>query len=471
MGDIRKLVTDIDRGVNMRKNLPIYGRMVAENNVNYAAIELTFSITILCGLVQDTHNISEQEHALFQEVIALLDQVLEENKEQSRPLAECAGAIRKRITAVMDVYTSYVDRLICYNEALNRMSLRFSPDREKLDEVNAIQEDSFIDRVLRFLAGHKDRSIVKERLQMVMGCVPVHMTKGKLMERISQTVSLYKGGDQRALDTFVYMIRSVAMLHRPDESIISGKKAGEYLSRLEQTDFSTLDEETYMALKGEMEQISDYVYWITDFYQQLQKVVNNIYALCLARLYAEKESDEYRDCMAILRDVVNGTFVEESLEKLEGKIEDYVERAGYLEAVLTQTSISSRDLIEELGLRVQFQDYALISDLLSDSLFIDLDQGDENAIVDDGAAKKAAEELVAELSEQLSKLPRAVKRVVMSLILENIPADFRNMSEVENYIRTNLFGCQDLSEKGVALMEISKIMREEEWSDRNDFLV
>ena len=77
MGDIRKLVTDIDRGVNMRKNLPIYGRMVAENNVNYAAIELTFSITILCGLVQDTHNISEQEHALFQEVKARFDQVLE----------------------------------------------------------------------------------------------------------------------------------------------------------------------------------------------------------------------------------------------------------------------------------------------------------------------------------------------------------------------------------------------------------
>jgi len=63
----------------------------------------------------------------------VISPVLEENKEQSRPLAECAGAIRKRITAVMDVYTSYVDRLICYNEALNRMSLRFSPDREKLD--------------------------------------------------------------------------------------------------------------------------------------------------------------------------------------------------------------------------------------------------------------------------------------------------------------------------------------------------
>lgn len=465
MNDIRKLIKNIDRGVNLRRDLPVYGSIVSETYMNYAAIELTFSAYLLSETVLEYQNISEDEKKLYEEVMCQLCDVLGDRGREQQ-LLDKGKELRKNITAVMDVFTSYTDQLICYEYVLKRMALRYSPDKDVISEIRSIDEEDFLQRLMAFVVGHEDKSIVKDHLQLLVGQIPIHMTKNKFLEKVSEAVTLYKGSDGASLEGFVYMIRSAAMLHRPDDSLVSDGRIREFLTKLENTDFVCLDEENYKQLSDELAQISEMILQITDFYYSMQKVVNGICALFLCRLHNEKESDVYSDCVEILREVADGDCREESLVKLEGKIEEYVEKSSYLEAVLFETKSSNRELLEELGIFQDFEDYAVIANLLSDSLFIDIDQIKEEEKVDERKIKEVTAELTGELSELLGTLNKPVKKAVMASVLEKLPAGFSNTGEIEEYIRTNLFGCQDFSEKGVVMLELEEMMAEAlDWRD------
>jgi hypothetical protein len=169
----------------------------------------------------------------------------------------------------------------------------------------------------------------------------------------------------------------------------------------------------------------------------------------------------------ILRAVAQGERREEDLVPLEGKIETYVEKSSYLEAVLFEIKASYPDLLEELGLRQQIEDCAVIAKLLSDSLFVDIDESQDVQTADERAVKKISAELEKELADKFSVLKRPVKKAVMASILEKLPLDFTTTAEIENYIRTNLFGCQDSSERAAAICELEDLMSEaQEWRER-----
>lgn len=460
MSDIRGLVRDIDRGKNLQKNLPAYGNLLADTYLDYAAVELVFSSYLLVDSMPEYQGISTEESALCEEVISRLKRLIEGSREEIPEMLEELKEIRGRITKTMEQVTFYTDRLICYEYVLNRMKMRFAEDKEKEEGWEGIQEEEFINRLMAFVAAHEDQSIVRDRLQSLMGILPVHMTKNKLLEKIEQTVTLYKGSDVASLEGFAYMIRSAAMLHPLEEG--TDDEIESFISELEGTDFKELGAGTYEVLCDKLEQVSERICEITDFYYSLQKVVNGCYAFCLAKLHNDKNTETQRISHRILSAVVKGELEEEELEKLEGRIEDCVEQSSYLEAVLFEVKSSCREVLRELELEREFEDYAQIANLLSDSLFVDLDEGNQEEIVDEQKAAQVAAELTEELSRKLAECKRPVKKAVMAAVLEKLPAGFPGTREVEEYIRTNLFGCQDLSEKMAAVLELEQMMSEAE---------
>lgn len=165
--------------------------------------------------------------------------------------------------------------------------------------------------------------------------------------------------------------------------------------------------------------------------------------------------------MKICREVAGGNYDEESLVPLEGRIEGYVEKASYLEAVLFEVRNSCQDVLSELGLTEAFEDFALIANLLSDSLFIDLEKKADEMLVDDAMLKKVTAELTQDLSELFGSLQKPVKRAVMASVLEKLPTEFQTVDEIMTYIRTNLFGCRNMAEKATALLELGEWMEDE----------
>lgn len=466
MSDMRKLVRDIDRGIHLEKNLPVYAKVLTNTYLNYAAVELTFSAYILSECESEYEEISENEKAMYDGVIKVLKRMLTDDKDGLEGIMAEAEKIRDRITEIMETFTSYTDRLICYDHVLGRMRLKYTEDKELLEKVKKIGEDDFIGRLMVFLLSSKDKSITRDRLQTLIGLMPVHMTKNKFLQRVEESIQLYKGGDISALDEFVYMIRSVAMLNCPDDSLMFDGEIQGFVKQLEETEFTELTGEQYQELSGRMEKVSERLYQITDFYYSMQKVINGIYALCLARKHGGEKEAVFEICMEILRKAAEGVHDEDDLTHLEGKIEVYVETSSYLEAVLFEVRTSCADILDKLGLFQDFEDYAAIAGLLSDSLFIDIKQQRDNRIADADRIKEVSAEVTGELSGLLGRLKRPVKKAVMAAVLEKLPAAFSEGKEIEEYVRVNLFGCQDFSEKGVVLLELEQMMEEAaEWSE------
>ena len=142
-----------------------------------------------------------------------------------------------------------------------------------------------------------------------------------------------------------------------------------------------------------------------------------------------------------------------------------MEKSSYLESVLYEIRSSYKADLEQTGLTELFRDFVLVSNLLSDSLFIELSVEEEEKKADSSYVHRCTNELLDELSEKFNQVSRPVKRAIMGQILEKLPMPFQNVEEVQEYIRVNLMGCQDKAEKCVVLMMLADLMQEEqEWS-------
>lgn len=466
MNQIRKIIKDLDKGVAPRKNLPIYANYLADTYLNYASIELVFSAYMLVETCQEGIDLTEEEERRYDEVRKEIPHIYEKDQEVQDACMERLDRIRGEITQVMEKYTSYTDQLICYDYVLQHRKFDFEEEEAHQKEVFATEENLFVKELMAFLVGNKDQSIVKERLQQLMGMIPIQMTKQRLMGKIQDTGSLYIGGDMASLDNFIYMIRSAAMLQKADVEL-EKDTISELLKELQKTDFTKLTKETYESMSKELEKAGEYILHVTDFYYQLQKVVNAMYALCLANRHKREESALYEHCRGVLLEVAEGSLSEEGLVKLEGKIETYVEKSSYLEAVLFEIKESHKKIIEELGKGEEFDAFAKIANLLSDSLFIDMEHFGENETVEADVEAEKIKELTAELSDFLSTLSKPLKKAVMAAVLEKLPTEFSNTEQIETYIRTNLFGCQNEAEKKAAMMELREWMDEAaEWRNQ-----
>ncbi len=465
MSDVRKLIKNIDSGIGLRKNLPMYGSILSGTYLDYAAIELTFSAYMLSEIVVEDATVSEADQALYHQVMTQLRALLESGSaEECQKVIGEVKKIRQQVTAIMDGFTSYTDQLIGYDYVLKRKKLHYTTDNTVRKEVESLDEEEFLRELMMYLVGNKDRSVVRDRLQMLMGQIPVHMTKQKLLEKINEALTLYKGSDKASLDSFVYMIRSSAMLHKVNAGVESSQHIEAFIETLAGMDFTDMSAEVYEETTEELEEVTQEILGLTDYYYSLQKVINGVYALALACQYKTEDSQLYKDCVEILENVAKGGLDDTSLVKLEGKIEECVEKAGYLEAVLFEVKSAYRELLTELDLLAAFEDYARIANLLSDSLFIDLEKVQEEEEVDADMLKRVYAELSEELSVAMAGMQRPLKKAVMAAILEKLPVDFDDTKQIEEYIRVHLFGCQDFSEKGVVLMELQEQLAEEaEW--------
>ncbi len=485
MNEGKKLLRDLSRGVNVEKNLPRYTEVFVDTCFHEALLKLTFSAYLLYEQREDGAGEGvwdlPDEARWYRETDSLLRHLIEQADkpfcaEVYEELAEQAKKLRGQIKAVMEVYTTYADRLICFDHVLDRMRFCYEEEDEQRRQMNDVNEVQFVNHVMQFLFEPDDSAVRAERMQKVIREIPVFMTKNKLFSHIAQTLSAYVGGDQTSLERYLYILRSVAMLNQPDESVISENQSRAWSEKLFQTDFSALDEAGFLEMKARMEQEADQLSQVTDLYVQLQEIVNEIYALCLLRRYTENQTELYTDCMDVLRDVTESRFQDEKLEKLEGKIEYYVETASYLDSLLPEIEKWNPDGAGNGGRGLELPVFSMISDLLSDSLFIDLEKGDDTEIVDEAMVNEAVGQLTDQLSQLFGTLAKGVKRTVMSMILAELPPIFQNAEECVTYVRTNVFGCQNMAERKAVVSSLAHLMAEEElfdleWSDSDDLLV
>lgn len=461
---MKHLIKEIHAGRNLDKNLRQFEKKAVETYRDYASLELTFSaFSLIEEIWEEKSDLSAAEKTVTDEICRVLDTV-------GRGMGERDGIIRdverlrKKITEKMDYFTSFTDRLICYEYVLNRMELKYISEKELKKRLAAFDEEQYVRGLCQYLFVQKDQTVIRDKVRLVVGQIPVRMTKSKFFEKISEALTLYKGGDKSSLDNFIYMIRTASMVYEP------AYKGGEYtefheiLEDLENADYSGLSEEEYNRLVKRLEQGAKQVSRLTDFYYSMQKVVNCIYAVALIRNYQTGETKLTAACQSIWVCLAKGEHRDEMLTPLEGRIEENVEKTSYLESVLFEVKASYKKELKEVGLTQFYEDFALVANLLSDSLFIDLDEAASEEKADASYVERCREELFRELEEKMSGVSRPVKRAIMGEVLEKLPMMFEKSGQIEEYIRVNLLGCQDKAEKCTVMTMLWDLVREEsEW--------
>ena len=461
---MRQLIQDIHKGKNLESNLKAYKELVVQNYLDYAVLELTFSsFTMMQEITEEKQELAKKEKATVELICHSLKELGRGNVDVSL-VQEKMKNLRKEITAKMDLFTAYTDRLICYEYVLNRMELKHVSTKELNKKMAEFDEESYLQELSAYLFGNKDQSVVRDKLRLVMGQIPVHMTKNKLFEKMGEALTLYKGGDRQSFDDFLYMLRTSAMLYEPKQYVGEYADFENILTVLSEADYKNMDETTYIEMTQKLEQGVTRLHEIPDFYYTLQKVVHNMYALCLILPYATKDG-LLKECSSIWCSLAEKEYQDEMLLPLEGKIEKIVEKTSYLESILQEITDSYDKEIEALGFSKFFEEFILVSKLMSDSLFIDLERVSEDAVADSDYVKQQTEQLLEELSVKFSEVSHPVKRAIMGQVVEKLPIMFQNSKEVIEYIQINLFGCQDKAEKCVVMSMLWDLMQEDkEWS-------
>lgn len=458
---MRHLIQDIMKGKDLKNNLEQYKNLAVTAYSEYAALELTFSAYVMIQeVVEEKAGLPEKEENIMNRILKALG-MLGDGSAEADSLIGQMKTLRREITDKMDLFTCYTDRFLVYEYVLNRMELKYLPEKELNRKLEVFDEDRYMQQLSHYLFSDRDQSVVREKVRLVLGQIPVHMTKSKFSQRVSEALTLYKDSDRRTLEDFIYMIRTSAMVYEP------AKYAGEYpafetiLHRLETAEYTGMEEDTYHEMADMLEEGARQIHEITDFYYYLQKVVNSIYAVCLMVPYQEKESRLIRLCRQIWESLADRDYWDEMLEPLEGQIEDRLERTSYLETVLFDIKSSYQAELGELGLTGFFGDAATVANLLSDSLFIDLELTSQEETADAAYIRQRTGELVDELMKKLGEVSRPVKRAVMGQVLEKLPLMFEKAEEVLEYIQVNLMGCQDKAEKCVVMMLLRDLINEE----------
>ena len=461
---MRQLIQDIHKGKNLESNLKIYKELAVQNYLDYASLELTFSAyTMMQEILEEKQGLAEKEKSAIDAICFALKEMAKEEPNVC-PVLEQMKTLRKEITGKMDLFTAYTDRLICYEYVLNRMELKYLSAKELNKKLAEFNEEEYLQQISVYLFGNKDQSVVRDKLRLVMGQIPVYMTKNKLYEKIGAALTLYKGGDRQSIDDFVYMLRTAAMVYEPPKYVGEYPEFEQVLHVLGEANYADMDEKTYVNMIQLLAQGVSSIHEITDFYYTLQKVVNSIYALCLILPYVE-DMGLLKDCRQIWNGLAEKKYQDEMLLPLEGKIEKNVEKTSYMESILQEINDSYKEEVEKLGLTSFYDEFGTVVNLLSDSLFIDLENVSTEAVADAAYVQAQTEKLLDELSEKMSQVSRPVKRAIMGQIIEKLPMMFQKSEEVLEYIRTNLFGCQDKAEKVIVMTMLWDLMQEEkEWS-------
>lgn len=458
---LKRLIQEIHKGKNLESNLKVYRDLAVQTYCDYAALELTFaSFTMIQEIAEEKEELAAKEKTVIDSICLALEELGSGTADYDAVIGRMQK-LRQEITDKMDLFTAYTDRLICYEYVLNRMELKYLSAKELNQRLAAFDEEAYMQSINAWLFASKDQSVIRDKMRFVVGQVPVHMTKSKLFEKIGEAMTLYKDGDRSALDDFVYMVRTAAMVYEPEKCVGEYPAFEEVLDRLMKADYTNMKEAEYEEMVQLLEEGARSIHQITDFYYSLQKVVNGIYAVCLTLPYCVEENKLGKACRSIWACLAKKEYRDEMLYPLEGRIEESVEKTSYLESVLFEIKTSYKKELEKLELTGFFEDFSLVANLLSDSLFIDLDKVAKEEKVDAGYVKKRTEELLDELSEKMSQVSRPVKRAMMGQILEKLPMMFQRAEEVQEYIRTNLFGCQDKAEKCIVMTILWDLIQEE----------
>lgn len=400
----------------------------------------------------ETGEIPEQ----IKEYSTTFHQILKDFLENKGNL-EALDDLRNQVMKVMEVITAYLDCFQIYEYVLNRMERRFQ-------DGSAINEsvEEFAERLMGFLILSEDSMIMNDRIQQVVGQLPVRYTKRKFYSMLLDGLSVYIGSERESLENMMYILRTESMVQIPEHMEQGYEELYQILKELRHEDYSHMQQEDYLAYVDKLDYVGETLMNEASTYLLLQDLINDLYVLLLADPHVLVDVSEKQILEKIVSGVLseflegNTSMVEDSitelLYELEGKQEHAMER--YLSYVVPEDTMGDR----------MAQDLQKLDLLLAGSPFVKLDEeiSETKELVDRTWLEQQVSEFSKELEQVFAQSAKPVVRAIMAKLLSALPVVFRSADEIHDYIIGSLESCSDMAERETCMELLNQVMVEED---------
>lgn len=392
---------------------------------------------------------------------------------QRKQLVDHILAMRTEVIDRMQVLTGYVDCFVVYEYILNRIQYRF-------DEKEVLPEDTaFAQEVMNFIFGSNDNVTINDNLRVVLGQLPMRMTRSHYFDLIKNCISVYKGSEIESLEGFLYMFRTSAMLYKhPAQEQYFTEFAG-VLQELMEADYEHMDRTLYELYAEKVRVSASKLNDLSDLYMQIGQIINGVYTLVVTEPYCVDEEK-----MTVVDDVIRGinalflekeidlwqredllteedrlNWLAEKLPAVEGQQEKLYQSVNIAEAALDELLEGRAEEIEAAGLSDAFIKLHHLSQLNSSSVFAPLESQESAGIVTAEIAEQETEKLLSELKELFQGRSRMFRRAIMAATVEKLPTFFKSAQEIADYMMNALNQCDDEAEKYASKQLILEMIR------------
>lgn len=442
----------VNKKVDLAVFLPQFTDCLYENSVN----ELTVNYYNLHELSEDYENsFSNGENEVITKLSDAVYEVITEKRTDDE-IIQSLNELRNQVISRVETVVAYTDRFTLYEYILNRIELRFHDKADEIDVEDTSRE------IMSALFASTDNGVINSNLQLMVSQLPIRMTRNKFFTLIEDGMASYNGAECDTVDKFMYLVKSSAGLYMPDgfESF-SDELAAADMS-LRNIDYKEMSKAEFDEMRDVLDRATEYLNEASDFYLNIQQVINPLTAYCILKPYASANViSSVNDCMELLEFMSesfaaeNRGVVSEELLKcfsnMEGRPEqlsmEITKYSGMLEGLTEQQEAEAADM--DMGELLDGLEKCTI--LLSSSTFAKTDNSEEFEIADEEYVNKKADELKKELGEVFDNNKQMYNRAVMASVLKELPVFFNNKSEVMEYIKNSLEQCRDKYEKNISI--------------------
>jgi hypothetical protein len=476
---MKNMSQEIRSGKQLQENLPKFFNYMADRYQTYASVRLAMHYyTFYEACLEEENAWSGEAKAVTADISGIMTHCI---------LARCSGedrekavykidSLRNEIGKRMNILTAYTDIFQIYEYVLNRLEYRFGEELEPMDE------EEFAREILRYIFDGEDNLIINEKIREIIGQLPVRITRQKYLDLLEESLQVYLGAEEASLQTYLYMLRTSAMLYHETGMEDYYPELAKRKEQLAALDYKNITREAFDQAADLLREATMMLETEATIYFGLQEIVNEVYAMLLCSAYAgmdlndnPMEEKDYEAAAAAAMDIIkeiNHSFSQagmtelrvdllDSFSGLEGVQEALAYDLTLLEDTLYEAEHSHKELVNGMMLEQLLQVLLRAQKLLSNSLFVDLNEVRKEVTVDEEILERETKALLQEMRELFADQDRMISRAVIANTINKMPVFFKDHKEVMEYVRYSLERCSDEYEKTACHDIISQILYRE----------
>ncbi len=465
MANSKKIVTDIGRGIKLEENLPVYlHRLNAQYN-KYATVKGCMNYYVLKEVVLEQEEQKNDINKYFSVITDLLQKHILDREPVNEKTFEAITSVRSSVEYKMKNLTAFTDGYEIYEYVLNRI------EGDVTGVVDFVDTNQLSAKMFRYVFSDNDTVVINSKLQLLVAQLPVRMTKNKFFDIVTNTLSIYKGGERYAVDEFCDMLRAAVLIKKPDGFETEYPYLFKVYEALCNADYKEITAKEYDELTQMLTNAAEIINAEASVYMLMQEVINDTYTLLLT-CEASEENDKYegyKAALTILGECIKADDMEvlpmqlgDRFMALEGVQEEVYEDIVVLEAGFEDAKNVDAEILTKHNLSNKICDLDKVSKLLSTSLFADLEDKTENDsdTADSAYIMKLRDAMTEDLKTLFEGKDRRVVRSIMSKLLSSMPTFMNSQQEIQNYFDYTLENCKDSSELSACSRLVNEIMDE-----------